>query len=42
MVRSNPEDEVVTVKLFVEVALPPGVVTENLAVVAAAGTVVEI
>lgn len=42
IVKSNPEDDVVTVKLFAEVALPPGVVTENLAVVAAAGTVVVI
>ena len=41
MVRSS-EDEVVTVKLLAELALPPAVVTEILPVVAPLGTVVEI
>ena len=39
IVRSRVEDAVFTVKLFAEVALPPGVVTDNFPVVAPAGTV---
>jgi|ERR1043166_269835 hypothetical protein len=42
MLRSRVEDEVLTVKLLAELALPPSVVTENLPVVAPFGTVVVI
>src|SRR5579859_922778 len=42
IVKSNPLELVVTVNEFALVAVPPGVVTEMVPVVAPVGTVVEI
>ena len=42
IVKSKVDDEVFTVKLLADVAVPPSVVTENFPVVAPLGTVVEI
>jgi hypothetical protein len=39
IVKSNPDVEVVTEKLFAEVAVPLGVVTENFPEIAPVGTV---